>query len=211
MPYLYTLAEEAHRTGWPMMRPLFWPTPEDQSLWGIDDSFLLGDNLLVAPIVNEGDDERTIQLPAGNWVDYWTEQHYEGSMETTVPGPLDRIPLLVRSGAVLPHENNGELVLHLFPPDPQGGTIESDLYLDEGDGYGPWRRDTFSCQPTSEGWRIDWRVEGEYPFAYPRLSLQFHPPLPGRVELDGHPIQLEGDRISIEPFEQLNCRKMNTK
>lgn len=104
LPYLYTLAAEHHRTGMPLARPLFFADPADPALRDYDDAFLLGDALLVAPVVEEGARTRTVYLPRNDagWVDYWTEAHYEGGRTVTVDAPLERIPLFVRAGAVLP-------------------------------------------------------------------------------------------------------------
>ena len=65
MPYLYTAAWPATEHGWPLARPLFWPDGADPALWDVDDAFLLGDHLLVAPVIAEGATERTVRLPAG--------------------------------------------------------------------------------------------------------------------------------------------------
>ncbi|MGH3658433.1 MAG: glycoside hydrolase family 31 protein, partial [Micromonosporaceae bacterium] len=67
LPYWYTLAWEAHRTGLPYVRPLGWEDPADRALRGVEDAFLLGDAVLVAPVLVEGVRERAVRLPAGRW------------------------------------------------------------------------------------------------------------------------------------------------
>lgn len=99
MPYLYTLAWEASRMGHPLVRPLFWPVSDDERLWGRDDAFLLGDALLVAPVLAEGERRRSVGLPRGGWYDFWDDSMLAGVVE--VEAPLGRPPLFVRAGWAL--------------------------------------------------------------------------------------------------------------
>src|SRR2546422_546342 len=69
MPYLYTLAHLAQRTGAPYVRPLWWDDTEDRKLRDGGDAFLLGDALLVAPVLQPGSEVRTLRLPRGRWYD----------------------------------------------------------------------------------------------------------------------------------------------
>ena len=104
LPYTYTLAWENSETGAPLARPLNFnyqlPVNNQQLL---DDSYLWGSDLLVAPVLNPGQTQRTVALPTGSeWVDYWTGTRYAGGSTATVAAPLARLPLLVRAGALLP-------------------------------------------------------------------------------------------------------------
>lgn len=97
MPYLYTLAEEAAQTGAPLMRPLFWHFPAMDGLSSsVDDQFMLGDSLLVAPVLEEGAKTRRMTLPPGVWYDWWEGTAHEGESQVTVPVTLARIPVFVR-------------------------------------------------------------------------------------------------------------------
>ncbi|MFF7645283.1 TIM-barrel domain-containing protein [Streptomyces canus] len=99
-PYLLELSEQAHRTGAPVMRPLFFGFPEDTHVWTVDDQFLLGPDILVAPVAEAGARSRTVYLPAGTrWTDTTTGELHEGGITLAVPAPLDRIPVFVREGA----------------------------------------------------------------------------------------------------------------
>ncbi|AWS40750.1 TIM-barrel domain-containing protein [Streptosporangium sp. 'caverna'] len=101
MPYIYTAAVEAARTGAPMMRALCVDHPDDPVAWQADLEYLLGRDLLVAPMTSpEG--VRKVYLPAGEWVDHWTGEVLAGGRYVTVSTPLDRIPLFVRHGALIP-------------------------------------------------------------------------------------------------------------
>jgi alpha-glucosidase len=102
LPYWYTLAWEASKTGRPLVRPMFWEAPGNEDLWGIDDQFMLGDALLVAPVMAAGVKDREVVLPSGRWYDFWTGTPYDGPARIRMEAPLNRIPLLVKGGTVLP-------------------------------------------------------------------------------------------------------------
>ncbi|WP_031508336.1 glycoside hydrolase family 31 protein [Streptomyces megasporus] len=102
-PYLLEQMRTAHTEGLPPMRPLFLEFPDDADAWDVADAFLLGPDLLVAPVLEMGARERTVHLPAGaEWTDAWTGEAYPGGGPVTVPAPLERIPLFLRDGAELP-------------------------------------------------------------------------------------------------------------
>ncbi len=101
LPYIYTLFAESHRNGKPMMRPLFLEFPEDEESYDVSDQFLIGDSLLVAPIITPGARARAVYLPRVRWTDYWSHRVL-GPGWSWIEAPLDRIPLLLREdGAVL--------------------------------------------------------------------------------------------------------------
>jgi alpha-D-xyloside xylohydrolase len=104
VPYLYTAAHEASRTGLPIMRYLALEAPDDPRAWREEQSYFLGSSLLVAPVVDAGATSRTVYLPVGRWADFWTDQQYQGGQEITVAAPLEggRAPVFVRAGAILP-------------------------------------------------------------------------------------------------------------
>jgi alpha-glucosidase len=105
IPYLYAAASEAHRDGVPIMRYLPLEFPNDPRAWTQEQSYLLGPDLLVAPVMTPDTRQRTVYLPTGSaWVDFWTGQSYPGGQEVTVKAPLDggHTPVFARAGAVLP-------------------------------------------------------------------------------------------------------------
>jgi len=104
-PYMYTLCEEAHRTGTPAVRGLVLEYPDDPVTWSdqVKYEYLLGKDLLVAPVYTPADKRDSIYLPAGKWIDYWTGDEYNGNTTLTgYPAPLDKLPLFVRKGAIIP-------------------------------------------------------------------------------------------------------------
>ncbi|MCX3058308.1 glycoside hydrolase family 31 protein [Streptomyces beihaiensis] len=99
-PYLTALSEDAHRTGAPPMRPLFFGFPEDERSWDVDDQFLLGPDVLVAPVYQAGARTRQVYLPSGaRWRDSATGHVSAGGTALQADAPLERIPVFVREGA----------------------------------------------------------------------------------------------------------------
>jgi len=146
LPYLYTLLWEASTTGIPMMRPLFMEFPKDKetykALWH-NKEFLLGRNLLIAPILEENKQKnnvatRKIYLPEGSsWIDFWTTEKYEGGKVLEKKVSLETFPLFVREGSALPigpsvlfseQSNAHPLWLFVYPSEE----IAGEVYLDDG-------------------------------------------------------------------------------
>jgi alpha-glucosidase/alpha-D-xyloside xylohydrolase len=102
MPYLYTAVRECHDTGMPIMRAMWLHDPDDPLAVARGDQYMWGRDLLVAPVVEKGATERTLYLPKGTWIDFWTEKPIEGGREITRAVDLATTPLYVRAGAVIP-------------------------------------------------------------------------------------------------------------
>ena len=102
MPYVYAQAKECTEKGLPMLRALFVEFPDDPGAWRVDDEYLFGSQILVAPLLESGITGRTVYLPEGMWIDYQTEKVYEGGWHRIEAGSLPII-MLVRDGSVLPH------------------------------------------------------------------------------------------------------------
>jgi alpha-glucosidase len=136
LPYLYTAFWQAAQTGMPMMRPLFLAYQDEPYTRGLEDEFLFGDAILAAPITEAGRTSRQAYLPPGRWYDFWDDTLTAGPQIKRLPAPLDRLPLLIRAGSVVPAwplmQHTGEqpidtLTLHVYP-----GNGESQLYEDDG-------------------------------------------------------------------------------
>lgn len=108
-PYIYAYERQAHESGIGIVRPLFWDFPEESAhAANITDEWMFGDELLVAPILSEGQAHRSIYLPHGQWIDYFRGQRYEGGKFITYsvdPETWSDIPLFIREGAILPTED----------------------------------------------------------------------------------------------------------
>ena len=102
LPYNYTLAWLNSTKGEPITRPLFFEEPGNPEVAGIDDTYLWGPNLLVAPILEKGQKSRKIYLPKGNWFDFFTDEKIEGNQWIEKPVTLENIPVFARGGSFIP-------------------------------------------------------------------------------------------------------------
>lgn len=100
MPYLYAAAREAHETGTPMMRSMFLEFPGDRGAWDVDTQYMLGSDLLVAPVM-DAEGEADVYLPEGTWTSYWTGQSVQGPRWVHEKHGVESLPLYVRQGAAL--------------------------------------------------------------------------------------------------------------
>lgn len=140
MPYIYTLAVESHRSGLPMMRSLALEFPDDPGSYSVEanNEFLLGGDYLVAPVYTKTTVRNGIYLPDGEqWVDYWTGRLYEGGQVINGhPAPLDKLPIFVRAGALVPQgvvarnaaltPADSPITLSLFPQGESAFTLYED-------------------------------------------------------------------------------------
>ncbi|MDQ2715127.1 MAG: glycoside hydrolase family 31 protein [Chloroflexota bacterium] len=155
IPYLYSLFEECHRTGAPILRPLFWAYPEDTTTYTLDDQFLCGDALLVAPITRPGTEYRHVYIPAGSWFHFWTGERVNGPAHILAHAPLGQPAVYIRANTVLPlapamsyvGQQDAEPLTFLCYPCEGSGTAT--FYEDAGDGYeqlqGVYGRRTITC------------------------------------------------------------------
>ncbi|MCX4868476.1 glycoside hydrolase family 31 protein [Streptomyces sp. NBC_00825] len=134
-PYFVTLSRLAGLTGAPYVRPLWWRAPGDRALRECEDAFLLGDALLVAPVLEPGADRRAVRLPRGRWYDTATGEVYEGPGQVLLDAPLSRVPVLARAGSVLPVRGaDGGVELEVWAP-AAGRSGSGLVVLDAGDGW----------------------------------------------------------------------------
>ena len=138
LPQIYNVMAESSTTGLPAMRPLVLEYPDDRRTWGLDDEFMFGHDLLLAPVLQEAERVREVYLPKGEWFDFWTGRRYEGGANARVPVTLESIPIFVRGGAfvfsqpVVQHtgEMPGKsLDVQVFPATASEGVI----YEDDGE------------------------------------------------------------------------------
>jgi alpha-D-xyloside xylohydrolase len=101
MPYVYAQAKESSANGWPMLRTLFFEFPDDPTSWTVEDEYLFGSDLLVAPLMEDGPGRR-VYLPPGSWVDYQTGRSYAGARWHRIDAGTIPIVLLVRDHRVIP-------------------------------------------------------------------------------------------------------------
>ncbi|MEF2953515.1 MAG: glycoside hydrolase family 31 protein [Blautia sp.] len=99
-PYVRKLMKAAHEKGTPIMRPLFYDFPEDKIAWEIEDEYMFGPDLLVAPILYADARERKVYLPDGMWRNICNGEMYQGKQRITVAAPIDQIPVFVKNGTL---------------------------------------------------------------------------------------------------------------
>ncbi|AXG76802.1 glycoside hydrolase family 31 protein [Streptomyces paludis] len=159
-PYFVTLAQLARLTGAPYVRPVWWGAPEDRALRDCEDVFLLGDALLVAPVLERGTDRRAVRLPAGRWYDTVSEVAYEGPAQVLLDAPASRIPVLARAGAVIPVRGaDGGPVLEVWAP-AAGRTGGGLVVRDPGDGWGPAEVERYTSRLVDGEVRVERLLEG---------------------------------------------------
>jgi len=168
VPLLYSLVDAARRTGSPLMRPLLWHYPNDPVAVARGDQFLLGRDLLVAPVLEQGSVARAVYLPNDLWHDFWTGAVLEGGRHHVVDAPLDRIPLFVRAGAILP----------MVPPAPHTGALDlSEVTLNVWPGLNEgfdWYEDDGATTAHEQGlWH---RRRFSLSASRRHRILRFHPP-----------------------------------
>jgi alpha-glucosidase len=165
LPFLYTTLEESHRTGVPLFRPLMLNYQDDENTYNLDDEFMIGDDLLVAPIVKPDLTSRLVYLPGGIWYDYWTNRKYSGGTMIRVDSPLETVPMFVRGGAIIPQAPPANYVgekpfdpitFAIYPDDK--GSASTTLYEDDGlsPAYkdGAYRRTVVSVQRGARGYLV---------------------------------------------------------
>lgn len=210
LPYFLTLAHEASVSGAPMIRPLAWIGPTHTESLACDDQFLLGDALLVAPVLEQQATSRAVLLPPGEWFAWETSKLFAGDQHLTVDVTLETLPLFTRAGTILPVAavaqstdgmTNQPLTLHVYLS-PASPTATADIWLDDDNpqaeerlAFGVWQ-----AQAVWQGNEITVtmsRADGQLPWPYPGCSAVIHLPEGWTAEpLDGAGIQI-GDRFTL--------------
>jgi alpha-glucosidase len=207
LPYLYAAFLRASETGAPVQRPLVFDFGDDLVTRDLDDEYLLGPDLLVAPVYSAGTTARQVYLPAGGWYDWHTDAYLPGRRFVTAATPMDRIPLYARAGAVVPGWTQAppstagyhptEVELHLFVP-AEDGTSTSFLQEDDGLTFaaldGARYRTTFTVTRSGSEVTVRADVEGDgYPeFARTAFRLVVHGADVDAVEVDGRTVRTSG-------------------
>ena len=199
LPYLYTLMQQSSQSGAAVLAPLLYYFPTDVQTYSQDQEYMLGPSLLVAPVVQQGATSRTVYLPAGaNWIDYYSEANYPGGQVINVNAPIDRIPLFVRAGSIIPAGPNLQYVTdNSVPPlaiaDIYPGSDSSfTLYEDDGISMnyvtGSSLQTNISKTTSSNGASVQIQRElGTWSPPARKWLIQLHtyPVSPSLVQLDG--------------------------
>ncbi len=142
LPYIYSLAWQVTSSDYTIMRPLVMDWRTNRKVWDVADEFMFGPGLLVSPVYEAGATSRSVYLPpAAAWYDFWTGERVSGDQSVRAAAPIERIPLYVRAGTILPlgpeieyarEAPDSAIELRIY----RGANGEFLLYDDEGDGYG---------------------------------------------------------------------------
>lgn len=184
LPQLYTLFAEAHEKGLPIMRPLVLEYPEDENTYNLNDQFMIGENVIVAPIMQPSQTVRAVYLPEGNWVNYFTNEVLVGGKHHLVEAPLDIMPIFVKEGTIIAHgkvkqntkEMDEKLILHYYyRPDSE---YKFSVYEDDGETFayeeGNYLRKTIHIQAKNDEIRLQVNDEGNYTPSWKEYELVIH-------------------------------------
>ncbi len=177
--YLYSLAWRASCTGEPIMRPLVYEFQDDAATYTEDTQFMVGPFMMIAPILEKGAQSRDVYFPDGVWFDYWTGKPISGPGTFSIEAQLEKEPIYVREGAIIPVGNNiestnqdqGNLVVWVYP----GRDSRFEIYEDDGmskDGPSALTRMTLMSDKERVSFNIHRRV-GEWHPEKRKLVLVF--------------------------------------
>lgn len=163
MPYIYTYAREATQTGTPLVRALVLENQNDTKSYSAYGQYLFGKEILIAPLWSDTTFYRDIYLPEGEWIDYFDETIYRGNQTINYHAPIDRVPILIKAGAIIPmapdnqhyvDEIKSPLTIQIYPK----GNSSFELYEDDGESYdyekGIFSITTFTAKETGNGLMI---------------------------------------------------------
>ena len=185
LPYIYSMAASQYFSGYTMARPLAFDYPDDEEVYDLKDEYLFG-NILVCPVTRPMSEaaSRKVYLPRGaRWIDYWTNEAYDGGQWIDVPVSIDRLPLYVRAGSIIltsdvveysAAQSDKPITVNVYP----GADTTFSLYQDSGDGYAFERGD---CSITKLEWDdsgqrlkiIRDKMSGEY---HRKIIVNIHKP-----------------------------------
>lgn len=184
LPHLYNLFAEASRKGLPIMRPLFMEYPFDKNTYNLSDQFMIGDNVICAPVLQPSQTHRSIYLPEGKWVNYWTGEILEGQKYHLIEAELDILPLFIKSGSFIvlgeikqsTNIPDAKLFLHYYFEDGADSTFT--LYDDDGSTFnykeGEFLLQTFHAVCGSNQLRLDIEKSGNYKPDWKQIELIVH-------------------------------------
>lgn len=139
LPYIYDCFCDMGKTGIPVMRPVVMEYEDDPNTWELNDEFMLGDRILISPVITQGSRKKMVYLPKGDWIDYETGEMMTGPVYFIKNAPLDVCPIYVKAGTILPNypvqqyvgeKEIEELILHVYP-----GTGNYFHYQDDGETF----------------------------------------------------------------------------
>lgn len=210
LPYLYNAFYQSSQTGLPVMRALLLDYPNDPEAVSQNEEFLFGDDLLVAPVVKEGEWKWDVYLPRGEWYDFWSDRKYEGPRTVTVDAPLGSIPIFARGGAIIPTRQlvqyTGQapidpLTFEIYPD----GNSAREYYEDDGQTFdyqhGQFLREQIDVSQSPSQLSVNLSArQGSYDPPARSLVLRIHAQqtAPRAVTLDGQALAAQNSSESLK-------------
>ena len=212
LPYLYTMFWKYANEGIPMIKSLVYYDQHDSQTHYRTDEFIFGEHILVCPILEPNAQGRRMYIPKGKWYNYWNEEVVTGGKEHWVVADLDKIPLFIKEGAIIPkypvqqyvgEKEIKELTLDVYY---KLGKEKSSVYEDSNDGYdykkGRFCLRTFKLTGKPNELIIQHHKEGKYHTAYEKFCVKLHG-LPFKVKA------IQFDNVET-PFEDVKMNGNNT-
>ncbi len=208
LPYLYTCFWQYIKNGAPVLRSLAFYDQEDEKAVSAEDEFIVGDHLLVCPVMKKGRRRVSLYLPEGKWYHYWSANVFEGKQKVKVDAPLAQIPIFIKAGSVIPHypirqsvdeKPVDEMTYHIYF---KNGKSASQVYEDAGDGFGYVKREyglkNFEFTGSDNEVQLHQKRSGKWPETYHFCNLLFYglPFEPKTCLVDGKKTDCETIEIS---------------
>jgi len=174
LPYIYTLMRKSHETGCAVMRPLWMDFPEERKTFGMDDEYLFGDALLVKPVTASGQSDVIVYFPGNSsqrWYDFDTFKLHNGGISDAIPTPMDKIPVFIRGGMIVPMKERIRRASSMMRNDPytivialdEKGEAAGELYIDDGHSLDYQSGRYIYSKITMDGSSIHkWNTHSEY-------------------------------------------------
>jgi len=213
LPYNYSLAFKNALTGAPLVRSMDYYYPEIAAYRNINDQYFWGENILVAPILVKGATSRSVVLPEGNWVNYFTNQKYLGNDTITVSAPINTMPVFVKSGSLIPHTDlvtttdnyKADNFSVWYYPDEANPASSYAMYNDDGVNPKSLKNNeyeiiNFMANYHSDSTSIHVTHQGSFATMPTSRKLEFRikniNQLPGSVTVDGASVPINSDTMN---------------
>lgn len=216
LPFIYTAFYQHLEDGLPLLRSLVFVDQADRNTHKRENEFMFGDQLLVSPVLKEGAKTVSTYLPKGEWLDYYSGRAYAGQKRYRIAAKLDRIPIFVRAGSIIPHfpvmQYTGEVPVKEITLKVYAGTGRGQCYLDEGEGYNYQKKGYKLCKYTSKkqedgSIKIQQVQKGKFKADCKKYRLLLYgfgsTPTSVQINRKTHPCQSENGVLMIEniPFQ----------
>lgn len=206
LPYLYTMFYKYVEQAVPMLKPLVLFDQEDPQTHYRTDEFIFGEHILICPVLEPNAKGRRMYIPRGNWYDFWTDELMEGGKEFWVAADIDKIPIFINEGSIIPkypiQQFVGELEIQQLTLDVyyKEGVKKSDVYEDSGDGY-DYKKGRFSLRNfTLLGKKNELIIQqfkaGKHETSYQTFKIRLHG-LPFKVDK----VQVDNETIAFSDIK----------